>query len=257
MRRSEELSLAMDAARRAGELILGQSVRRRIVAFKSKVDFVTNVDRNSEKLITSMIRKRFPDHGIMAEEGTSFDGRHLWVIDPLDGTVNFMHGYPLFCVSIALVVDGKQELGVVHNPLRKETFHAVAGGGAYLNGRRIMVSKATEIKDSLLVTGFYYERGDLMRKTLEKMGEFLSLGVQGIRRDGSAAMDMCSVACGRADGYWEYVLSPWDFAAASLIASEAGATVTTPQGGKIKMVKNGIIAANPRLYRKMFKILKL
>ena len=257
MKQNKELVFAQEAARKAGQLILSQADNRRILTFKSKIDFVTNVDKNSEKLITSLIRKRFPDHGVMAEEGTSIkNNENMWIIDPLDGTTNFTHGYPLFCVSIALVRNGRQSLGVVYEPIRKEMFHAVAGHGAYLNGKKISVSKAKELKDSLLVTGFYYDRGKIMRKTLEKMGDFLTRNVHGVRRDGSAAMDMCYVACGRVDGYWEYVLSPWDFAAASLIASEAGAKVTSPDGKPIEMKRMGILAANPELHRKMFEVIR-
>lgn len=256
MKRNDELELAKSVAMVAGKLILNQSNCRRIVAFKSKIDFVTNVDRNSEKLITSMIRKRFPDHGILAEEGTKAEGDSVWIIDPLDGTTNFAHGYPFFCVSIALVVDGRQSLGVVYDPTHDEMFHAVAGRGAYLNGRRIRVSKAAELKDSLIVTGFYYDRGKIMRRTLDKMGDFLTKNVHGIRRDGSAALDMCYVACGRIDGYWEYVLSPWDFAAASLIAKEAGAKVTKPDGNQIKMERDGILAANAALHKKMLDVIR-
>jgi len=260
MKSGKELSLAKDAAVKAGELIVRQFMERRIVNYKSKskVDFVTNVDNNSEKLITSMIKTEFPEHGIMAEEGTESEGnKNVWIIDPLDGTTNFMHGYPFFCVSIALTRGNKQMLGVVYDPVRKEMFHAIADDGSYLNGKKIKVSSIRELKGSLLITGFYYDRSELMRKTLEKMGEFLSRDVHGIRRDGSAAMDMCYVACGRADGYWEYVLSPWDFAAASLIAKEAGARVTKTDGGKIEMKRNGILAANEELHKKMLEILRI
>jgi myo-inositol-1(or 4)-monophosphatase len=258
MKLGEELLVAMKAAREAGNLVLRQSGERRIVRFKSKVDFVTNVDKNSEKLITSMIKKRFPDHGIMAEEGTNVENsENLWVIDPLDGTINFMHGYPFFCVSIALVRNGKRALGVVYDPLRKEMFHAVAGGGAYLNGKRIKVSAADELKDSLLVTDFYSGNRNLVTRTLEAAGRFLYEGIQGMRRSGSAAIDMCYVACGRIDGYWEYLLQPWDFAAASLIAKEAGARVTTIQGKGIEIKKEGILVANPLLHEKMLEIVKL
>jgi len=255
-RQNNEFLVAAEAAMEAGKLIMRQFSQRKIVGFKTKIDFVTNVDKNSEKLITSMLRKNFPSYGILAEEGTSAEGENLWVIDPLDGTTNFMHGYPFFCVSIALVKKGKQAMGVVYDPIRNEMFHAIAGHGAYLNGRKIKVSGAKELKDALLVTGFYYERGDIMRKTLQKMGDFLSLNVHGIRRDGSAALDMCYVACGRLDGYWEYVLSPWDFAAASLIAKEAGAVVTTSEGKPIEMKKYGIVAANGNIHKKMLEIVK-
>lgn len=257
MKQNKELVFAQEAARKAGRLILSQAGNRRILAFKSKIDFVTNVDKNSEKLITSMIRHRFPGHGIMAEEGTNTENKeNMWIIDPLDGTTNFTHGYPFFCVSIALVRNGVQSLGVVYDPIRKEMFHTVAGHGAYLNGKRIHASKAKELKDSLLTTGFYYERGEIMRKTLEKMGDFLTRNVHGVRRDGSAALDMCYVACGRIDGYWEYVLSPWDFAAASLIAMEAGAKVTSPSGAPLEMVRMGVLAANPGLHKKMLDVIR-
>lgn len=254
-KQSDEFAIAVEAARKAGKLILEQTISRKIVGFKTKVDFVTNVDKNSERLITSLIKKHFPDHGILAEEGTNSEDDNLWIIDPLDGTVNFMHGYPCFCVSIALVKKGKQTIGVVYDPLKDEMFHAIAGKGAYLNDRGIRVSKAKELNDSLLITGFYYDRGEIMRRTLQKIGEFLMLNIQGIRRDGSAALDMCAVASGRADGYWEFVLSPWDFAAASLIVKEAGARVTTTEGKPIEMNKGGILAANNNIHKRMLEIL--
>ncbi len=254
-KQSDEFAIAVEAARKAGKLILEQAISRKIVGFKTKVDFVTNVDKNSERLITSLIKKHFPDHGILAEEGTNSEGDNLWIIDPLDGTVNFMHGYPYFCVSIALVKKGKQMIGVVYDPLKNEMFHAIAGKGAYLNGKKIRVSKVKNLNDSLLITGFYYDRGEIMRRTLQKIGEFLMLNIQGIRRDGSAALDMCAVASGRADGYWEFVLSPWDFAAASLIAKESGARVTTTEGKGIDMNKSGILAANKEIHKKMLEVL--
>jgi len=255
-KQSDEFAIAVEAARKAGKLILEQATSRKIVGFKTKVDFVTNVDKNSERLIASLIKKHFPDHGILAEEGTNSEGDNLWIIDPLDGTVNFMHGYPCFCVSIALVKKGKQAIGVVYDPLKDEMFHAISGKGAYLNGKKIRVSKAKDLNDSLLITGFYYDRGEIMRRTLQKIGEFLMLNIQGIRRDGSAALDMCAVANGRADGYWEFVLSPWDFAAASLIAKEAGAKITTTEGKPIEMNKGGILAANNNIHKRMLEILR-
>jgi len=258
MKPDEEMAVAQKAAKEAGRLIISQFRNRKIITFKSKVNFVTNADKNSEKLITSLIKRHFPGHGIIAEEGTNIRSReNMWIIDPLDGTTNFMHGYPFFCVSIALVRNGRQALGVVYDPTRNEMFHAVAGHGAYLNGKRINVSDAKAISDSLLITGFYYERGDVMRKTLQKTGEFLSRSAHHVHRDGSAAMDMCYVACGRADGYWEYVLNPWDFAAASLIAREAGAMVTTTEGTRLEMKKSGVLAANRELHKKMLSVLLL
>lgn len=252
------MAVAQKAARYAGRLIISQFCDRKIITFKSKVNFVTNVDKDSEKLITSMIKKNFPDHGIIAEEGTNTEGKeNVWIIDPLDGTTNFMHGYPFFCVSIALVRNGRQALGVVYDPVRNEMFHSIAGHGAYLNGKRIKVSSAKSLSDSLLITGFYYERNNLTRKTLEKTGEFLSRNVHDVHRDGSAAMDMCYVACGRVDGYWEYVLHLWDFAAASLIAREAGATVTTTEGMQLEMRRSSVLAANKELHKKMLEILLL
>ncbi len=252
-----ELSVAMHAAKEAGKLITNQFKTRRIINFKTKIDFVTNTDKNSEKLITSLIRKNFPSHGIISEEGTRSEGdsENLWIIDPLDGTTNFMHGYPFFCVSIALVRKNKQELGVVYDPLRKEMFHSLAKKGAYLNGKRIRVSKNKDLKNSLLNTGFYYFRDQKMNITLKKIGEFFYEGIHGIRRSGSAALDLCYVACGRVDGYWEFVLKPWDFAAASSIAKEAGGIVTTTEGKPLEMKRSSILAANKYLHKKMLKVL--
>jgi myo-inositol-1(or 4)-monophosphatase len=254
MKKPNELSIAIYAAKMAGKLITQQIKRKKIVGYKSKVDFVTNVDKNSEKLITSILRRNFPEYGILAEEGTRIERENIWIIDPLDGTTNFMHNYPFFCVSIALVENGKQKLGVVYDPIRKEMFYAFIGKGAFLNGKKITVSDTKRLEDSLLVTGFYYERGDIMNKTLKKMEEFLSRGVHGVRRDGSAALDLCYIACGRYDGYWEYVLNPWDFAAGSLIAKEAGAIVTDTQGKELEMKKSSILVANKHIHEKMLEI---
>ncbi|MEM5871576.1 MAG: inositol monophosphatase family protein [Candidatus Aenigmatarchaeota archaeon] len=254
MKKPDELRVAIEVAKKAGKLILRQNYSKKIIGFKSKVNFVTNVDKNSEKLITNLLLKEFPDYGILAEEGTKEKGENVWIIDPLDGTTNFMHGYPFFCVSIALVKNGKQFLGVVYDPNKNEIFYALNKKGAFLNENKIEASKTKYIHSSLLATGFYYDRKEIMERTVKKIGEFLSLGIQGIRRDGAAALDLCYVACGRFDGYWEYILSPWDFAAGSLIAKEAGAIVTTTEGKQIEMKKNGILAANKFLYKKMLEI---
>jgi myo-inositol-1(or 4)-monophosphatase len=257
MKLSEELSVAFEVAKEAGKLIIRQFKKRKIIGLKSNIDFVTNVDKNSEKLITFIIKKNFPDHGILSEEGTRSEGdsENLWVIDPLDGTTNFMHGYPFFCVSISLVRKNKQALGVVYDPLRKEMFHSLVNKGSFLNGKRIKVSKTKDLENSLIVTGFYYDRGEIMRKTVKSIEKFYLKNVHGIRRSGSAALDLCHVSCGRTDGYWELMLNPWDFAAGSLIVKEAGGIVTTAEGKPLKMKTTSILAANKYLHKKMLEVL--
>lgn len=257
MKINKELSIAKKAAVEAGKLIIKDFGKSRIIKFKSKVDFVTKTDNDSEKLITTMIKKNFPDHSILAEEGTRREkgSENLWIIDPLDGTTNFAHGYPFFSVSIALILKGRQVLGVVYDPIRNEMFHSIAGKGSYLNGKRIKVTNVKDLKDSIIIIGFWYDRGKIMRKTLEKTGEFFSEGIQGTRRSGSAALDLCYIASGRADGFWEFFLNPWDFAAGSLLVKEAGGIVTTTEGKPLEMKGSTVLATNKYLHKKMLEVL--
>lgn len=220
------------------------------IRFKGEIDLVTEVDQRSEAAILAEIQRRFPGHQILAEESGAQAGsaEHLWVVDPLDGTVNYAHGVPVFSVSIAYAFQGQLRLGVVFDPLRGELFRAQAGRGAWLGSRPLRVSNAAELGRSLLVTGFPYDIRTTAHNNLNTYAR-LALQSQGVRRLGSAALDLCYVAAGRFDGYWERSLRPWDLAAGGLIAREAGAIVTCLDGSPDLLSEPlSVIAANPILY---------
>lgn len=213
-------------------------------------DRVTDADILAENAVVEIIKTTFPDHGILAEEGghSEADSPYVWVIDPVDGTTNFSRGLPFYCVSVAVVKDGLPIVGAVLDPVRDELFTAIAGGGAFLNGAPIRVSDVTSLADALLVSGFFYDRGEAMVRNLENIRRFFELGILGIRRLGSAALDMCYVACGRADAFWEHELNAWDFAAAGLIVREAGGTITDLHGDALQMKPSYVVASNTRLH---------
>lgn len=221
------------------------------VRHKSLIDLVTRYDNESEAYLLGEIRRRFPGHSILSEESGALEGGDpatQWIIDPLDGTVNFAHGIPHFAVSIAFAVNGVVELGVVYDPMRAECFSAGRGQGAWLNGEPLRVSQVQDLDSSLLVTGFAYDIRTRPDKNLKEYAR-LALLSQGVRRLGTASLDLCYVAGGRFDGYWELNLNPWDLAAGALIAAEAGARVTTVAGGSELLVgQPSILAANPRLH---------
>lgn len=221
-------------------------------------DLVTVVDVESEKAVVSLIRKRFPEHNILAEEGKykKTDSEYRWIIDPLDGTNNFFSGLPIFCVSIALAKHDEVILGVIYDPTRDELFCAEKGRGAYLNGKRIKVSPAARLTDSILITGFYYDRGKEMIDALDKIKQFFFKKVLGLRRFGSAALDLCNVACGRAAGFWEFELNAWDFAAGKLIVEEAGGRVTGRYGERVPLKKTFVVASNGKIHKKMLEVLR-
>jgi myo-inositol-1(or 4)-monophosphatase len=241
--------VAFAAAARAGALIRARYREPHEVAFKSELDLVTEVDRQAEALILETITGAFPEHGIMAEESAARAGRdgHLWIVDPLDGTTNFAHGYPQFSVSIALARDGELLLGVVHDPLRDETFSALRGGGARLNGAPIGVSNVTAFERALLGTGFPYDRREHAAFYLAFFQEAICR-TQGVRRAGSAALDLCYVACGRLDAFWEWKLHPWDTAAGRLIVEEAGGKVTDFSGAPHRLDGEETAASNGHLH---------
>ncbi len=227
------------------------------VEFKGVADIVTEVDKKCERLIVSRIKKHFPDHDIVAEEG----GGHLtgspyrWIIDPLDGTVNYTHGYPLFAVSIALEYKGEVIVGVVCEPNRKELFWAQKGKGSRCNGKKIGVSKTTKLSNALLDTGFAYNVHEGEKENnLVHFADFL-LKSRAIRRDGAASVDLCYVACGRYDGFWELYLAPWDIAAGQLIISEAGGKVSTFNGSKLDIYGKEILVSNGRIHGEMIGVL--
>lgn len=251
-----EMRLARRAALAAGEILRLGRQKQKTLMLKGRVDLVTQYDLRSEKVIIDYITKTFPHHAILAEErGENHkESTYRWVIDPLDGTTNFAHDYPAFCVSIGLEVDGRMTLGVVCDPVHDELFHAVRGGGAFVNRRRIHVSEQRTLTRSLLSTGFPY---DIAESTIDNLGNFARMYkvAQGIRRGGSAAMDLCYVACGRFDGFWELKLHPWDVAAGMVIVQEAGGRVTDFHGRKSSIFDDNVIASNGRIHRQMQKVL--
>jgi myo-inositol-1(or 4)-monophosphatase len=248
------------AAARAGGRVLTEFWGRRggyVIQEKGRNDFVTAADRESEEVILRLVRARFPDHAILAEESSPREGTagYRWYIDPLDGTTNFIHGYPFFCVSVGLADAQGMCAAAVFDPLRDEMFTAVRGRGAFLNQQPIRVSAAQKLSHGLVVTGIPF-------RSLHRLDEYLAsfrafiLASSAIRRDGSAALDLAYVASGRYEGFWEMALSPWDVAAGSLIVSEAGGTVTDFQGQWGYLDSGDIIAANPNVHPAMLRIVR-
>jgi myo-inositol-1(or 4)-monophosphatase len=258
------LSYLEDLARQAAEFLrAGYNSRpgfgdARQVSYKGAIDLVTEVDGKSEAFLIGKIRKRFPEHRIVAEESGESSGGDCcaWFLDPLDGTVNFVHGLPVFCVSIGYMVDGDHRLGVVYDPTRDECFSAEKGGGALLNGEPIRVSQENDLDKALLATGFPYDIRTNPVNNLD-LSNIFSLKSQAVRRLGSAALDMCYVACGRFNGYWELQVEPWDVAAAVLIAREAGALVTrVDRNPELLRTPLSILAANPDLHASMAEVIR-
>ncbi len=244
-------------ARQAGKILHDRYEKDNKVSYKGVIDLVTDVDHASEAYILGEIQSRFPTHRILSEEAGGLDGHdeHLWLIDPIDGTVNFAHGVPFFSVSIAYAHKGVVTLGAVYDPMRDEMFTAERGYSAQLNGRAIHVSSVDELVRSLMVTGFPYDAWTSKRNNLEYFGKFARM-TQGVRRLGSAALDLCYVAAGRIDGYWELSLNPWDLAAGGLIAEEAGARVTTLDGRADYITPPcALIACAPGIYSSMMEVL--
>jgi myo-inositol-1(or 4)-monophosphatase len=213
-------------------------------------DMVTSADLDSERAITSIIYNKFPDHNVIAEEGSypATGSPYTWFIDPLDGTNNFFKGLPHYSVSIAAAYENETVAGVVKNTARGDLFCAVRGKGATLNGRSLRVNPQENFTNAMLFTGFHYDRGEYMKKTLAAIEHFFQKGIIGIRRSGSAALDICSIAAGWGDGFWEHYLSPWDYAAGELILSEAGGIMTDFSGNPLAMKKRKIIGANRELH---------
>jgi myo-inositol-1(or 4)-monophosphatase len=254
------INVAVKAARAAGAIINRaaldvESVR---VSQKQVNDFVTEVDQAAEAIIIETLLTAYPGHGIWAEESGkehgAQDSEYVWIIDPLDGTTNFIHGLPTYCVSIALAVKGKIEQAVIYDPTRNDLFTATKGRGAYLNNRRIRVAKRTELKDCLISTGFPYRQDDDLNTYLRLMGEMIQR-TAGLRRPGAAALDLAYVAAGYTDGFFELGLQPWDVAAGSLMITEAGGLVGNFSGESNFLEQRECMAANPRIYGQMVGIL--
>lgn len=252
------LNIGVRAARRAGDLIVRNLDRLSDLKVETKAgnDFVSEVDRDAERAIIETIRRSYPDHAFIAEEsGRTGQADYEWIIDPLDGTTNFLHGFPVFAVSIALRVKGRIEHGVIYDPLRQELFTASRGGGVQLDGRRVRVTQRRELSGALLGTGFpYREKDDI--DTYLPMFRAMTLASRGIRRAGAAALDLAYVAAGRLDGFWEMNLQLWDIAAGTLMVQEAGGLVGSLDGGTRHLETGNILAANPKLFAEMAKMLR-
>lgn len=251
-------AVAVAAAQQAGKIIADASRTDFRVDYKqgATTNLVTDVDRRSEAAIIEALSRAFPDHRILAEEGGEGSQQaspYQWIVDPLDGTTNFAHGFPAFCVSIGLEVEGRVVLGVVYDPIRRELFEAQVGRGAFLNGERLCVSRTTALDQSLLVTGFAYDQ-DGRRSNLKHFSRF-ALRAQGIRRTGSAAIDLCYVASGRIDGFWELKLCPWDVAAGSLIVTEACGRLTDFAGRAFSIYGQEVLASNGLVHQAMAEVL--
>lgn len=249
--------VALEAARGAGDILQERARSGFRVEHKDVVNLVTDADRQSEQAIVAALRRAFPGHETLAEErglSTTARSAYRWVIDPLDGTTNFAHGFPVYCVSIGLEYRGSLILGVVLDPTRSECFVAERGRGATLNGRPIGVSPTRALTDALLVTGFAYDIRESPENNLDHFARF-SLHAQGVRRVGAAALDLCYVACGRFDGYWELKLKPWDMAAGVVILEEAGGRLTDFGGGTFSIYGKEIVASNGPIHDEMLAVL--
>lgn len=252
-----QVNIAQRAARKAGQILrrAGEDVQQLVVEKKGLNDFVTEVDRASEQCIVEIIRKAYPDHSILGEEGGLIEGRGegrdwQWVIDPLDGTTNFIHGLPQYCISIALKHKGKVEHGLIYDPLRDEEFTASRGRGAALNGRRLRVTQPKDLDGTLIGTGFPFRKDQA-----EHMDAYLAMfkdiasSTAGIRRPGSAALDLAWVAAGRMDGFFEFGLSEWDVAAGSLLVTEAGGLIGDLQGNPRHLESGNVVAGSIKVFK--------
>jgi len=252
------LNIATLAAKQAGEFIADQvsQIDQLNIQEKGRHDYVSEVDKRAEKMIIDTIRKYYPDHRIQAEESGHHktDSDFEWIIDPLDGTTNFLHQFPVFSVSIAITEKGRLSHGVIYDPLRDECFSASRGDGARMNNYRIRVSEQKTLQNALMATGIPFQQFDYVDAYLASLKQFM-LNTAGIRRAGSAALDLAYVACGRVDGYWELNLKPWDIAAGALIVQEAGGLVTDFKGGNDFLKSGNIIAGNSKMLKAMAKII--
>jgi len=252
----EEMAAAREAARRAGKAIMACYGQLHRIDKKGPIDLVTEADLEAERAIVETLRARFPTDTLLSEEKGSHKGKaeRRWIVDPLDGTVNFAHGFPFFAVSIALEHEGDLVLGLVEDPFRGERFEAIRAQGALLNGKPIKVSNIGQLKEALVATGFPYDIHERPEGVLELFGRMV-VRAQGVRRPGSAALDLCYVAAGRLDGFWEQDLKPWDTAAGVLIVREAGGKVSTFEGEPFTPFQKSVVAANPLIHQQMLHIL--
>ena len=250
--------VALEAALQAGKILKDNIGKNFSVSYKADKNLVTDIDKLAENAILGIIKKRFPSHSILTEEKgeESRSSSFKWIIDPLDGTTNYAHGFRIFCVSIGIEKDGEIISGVVYDPANEEIFTANKNGGAYLNNIRISVSSVSSMADSLLSTGFPYDIKKNPNNNFDNFKNF-AFRAQAIRRAGSAALDLCFVACGRFDGFWESGLNPWDVAAGSLMVSEAGGLVSDFSGKDFSVYKKETLASNGKIHQDMAEILSL
>jgi len=252
------LDFVVQITAKVGDYIYLTANRKKHIFYKGEVDLVTQFDTRSQHMIVDVLRKKFPNFGILSEEDINYNTDSLmkWIVDPLDGTTNFAHGLPIWAISIALEINEKIVLGVVYDPARKEMFSAIRNCGAYLNNKKIRVSKTKKLSQSLLVTGFPYDIRKSRNNNINHFNNF-AVRAQAVRRLGSAALDLCYTACGRFDGYWELKLSPWDQAAGSLILKEAGGKITDFKGKEFNIYGNEVLGTNGLIHRQMMRVLKL
>ena len=252
----EYLDFAIELAREAGGVLKHYMRREKHVELKGRANLVTVADKESEALVIRRIRERYPDHAILAEEsGASSGSDSKWIIDPLDGTTNFAHQYPFFCVSIGFEQAGQLVCGAVYDPWRDEMFAAAHGEGAFVNGERMQVSDVDKLANALIMTGFSYGVLDKMDIALGQFRAFL-FESQGVRRGGSAALDLCYIALGRVDGFWEMDLHPWDTVAGAVILEEAGGRVSDFPGGPFSIYGKQIVASNGKIHDEMVAVLQ-
>lgn len=251
------LNVAVMSARRAGSTLIKKMVNLEKLRIEQKGhnDYVSDADRAAEKAVIDCILKHYPDHAILAEEsGAQGESDTVWIIDPLDGTTNYLHGFPVFAVSIGVQINGRMEHGVVYDPLRQELFTASRGQGAHLEGRRIRVSGQEQLERALVGTGFPFRQADKeIQPYLDMLGKVVR-NTSGVRRPGAAALDLAYVAAGRLDAFWETGLAPWDIAAGSLLIREAGGMVTGLDGSETFMESGHILTGTPRIYRELAKL---
>jgi myo-inositol-1(or 4)-monophosphatase len=257
------LTSATQAARIGGEILMryfrdGVEMRDKSAGGGKTYDLVSDADIESERAIGEYLRAHYPGHELLGEEDLAgnVEAEHLWIIDPLDGTNNFAHQLPHFAVSIAYYHQGVAAVGAILNPARDEIFTAVRGEGAFCNGENVTVDDSESLSRTLIGCGFYYDRGAMMRSTLAAVEEFFGNDIHGIRRFGTAALDLCQVGCGQFGGFFEYQLSPWDFAAGALFVEEAGGRVTDARGNRLPIGTTSVVASNSKLHDAMIDITK-
>jgi len=251
-----ELHAAAEAARRGGEIVLRYFQQGVEIRGKQSYNLVSDADLESEQAIVACLRERFPGHAVLGEESHTADAgaEHLWIVDPLDGTNNFAHGLEHFAVSVAYYRGGRAECGVVLRPVSDDWFAAVRGGGAFRNGQAVQAAPSESLTEVLIGTGFFYDRGAMMEATLAAIGDLFREQIHGIRRFGTASLDLCLVGCGSFGGFFEYELAEWDFAAGALFVEEAGGRVTDCGGGRLPIAKTSILASNGRLHQRLLEV---